>query len=219
MAVRHLAVLGVLLAAAGLFIFAYPRFRPRAAADSIASSSAWPPSYGEIRARVGDSGRGEFDDSRHNLFAAMFQDRYRQHRHQAYGVKFDGPREIRLMGDAQIPRWEMARVALELHREATEVFHSPFDVDVYETYISVPARKLAELRGDHRRACDVVRFDTAFSAELSPPLRGLYNPLPQNLQPVYYFSRFDWFPPRQRMVLLPSKRMIPDTLLPTRRVQ
>ena len=135
---RYLLPVGALLGAAAALPFAFPRFILRASADPFATSDSWHPTLLEIERSVGMTGPGKYDDDRHLAFAQMFQGRYRHHEDQAFGVKFDGEHDLRLMGGSQIPRWQLARVAMELRREAKTVFGTDYDVDIFETFISMP---------------------------------------------------------------------------------
>jgi hypothetical protein len=87
---------------------------------------------------------------------------------------------LRLTCAAAISPWEKAHLAMQLTREAEAVLGKPFDVDIVDSYIGAPQRKVAELRwnaSDHRAT---VVYDDDFTRSrlrrLAPqvaPLRSL----------------------------------------------
>src|SRR5438067_2340357 len=129
MKLRYLLPLSGLVAAAVFFLFVFPRIGIAAATDQFEQSESWQPSLAEIQAKVGNDRSGAYDNEAHVNFAQMFQDSYRHHEDDAFGVRFDGPKELRLMGGSQIPRWQLARVAVELKRVSKVVFGNVYDVD------------------------------------------------------------------------------------------
>jgi hypothetical protein len=144
----------------GLYLFV-----PRSPGPDIgAASRAWPPTPAAIARAVGPAGAGSYLDARHRQFADMFKQRYRDQQ-IAVGVRFMSDTRVKLMCAALIPRWDMAHIAMELRREAKDVFGMPFDVDIYETYISTRQRKLAELRPRPGSDRVTVRFDPLFASE------------------------------------------------------
>jgi hypothetical protein len=111
--------------------------------DSVGDHSGWSPTAVEIESRIGRGG-GRYDDARHVEFAKAFQQRFRSH-YLAIGARFTGEGRIRLKCGAMVPRWDMASVAMELKKEADDIFDGNYDIDIYETYIA-NIRKLGELR-------------------------------------------------------------------------
>jgi hypothetical protein len=111
--------------------------------DSIRGFETWEPTAEAIATAVGRSPGGKWDDERHTKFAELFKSRFRE-RQIAVGVKFEDDRVVRLLCAALIPRWDMARMAEQLANEVKGVFGRACRVDIYETYISSPHRKVAE---------------------------------------------------------------------------
>jgi hypothetical protein len=63
----------------------------------------------------------------------------------------------------------MAHVAIQTARDAAAVFGRGFDLDLYETYVAVPKKKVAELRQASPTSRATLRFDDKRWAE---PPRG-----------------------------------------------
>ena len=143
-----------------LFYFLYPRSDPP---NDVGIFDDWTPTPPQLALAVGKSPGGTFDDDRHRHFARMFQQRYRDHEH-AIGVKFITPTKIKAMFAPIIPRWDMARVAIQARREASDIFGTAYDVDIYETYITARMRKLGEVRAAAEGG-ESVRFDPRFKNE------------------------------------------------------
>jgi hypothetical protein len=122
----------------------YLLFPKQEAADALGDFRGWKPSHAEILRQVG-KGTGVYSDARHTSFARLFQQRFRNHEH-AVGLKFVSNRKMKTMFAPLIPRWDMARVAVAARQEARDVFGVDYDVDIYETYITAPMRKIGELR-------------------------------------------------------------------------
>lgn len=122
----------------------YLLFPRQDATDALGDFRGWTPSHAEIARQVGRGG-GVYSDARHSSFARLFQQRFRNHEH-AVGLKFVSDRKMKAMFAPLIPRWDMARVALAAREEARDLFGADYDVDIYETYITAPMRKIGELR-------------------------------------------------------------------------
>ncbi len=149
----------------GVFVLApmaYFLFPRELKGDGIGDFHDWAPRPSEISREVGVGDRGRFDDARHNRFARMFQDRFRKHDH-AVGLKFLDDNTLKAMFAPAIPRWDMARVSVQAESEARAVFGRRFNVDIYETYITAPMRKLAELRHKRPNGPVEIRFDPKFA--------------------------------------------------------
>jgi hypothetical protein len=157
---QALPVIVIIGLAAGLY-FLFPR---RTAGESIGDFRYWSPAVNEIGARTGYGDRGRFDDERHRAFARLFQDRFRNRGH-AVGLKFLDERSIKAMFAPVIPKWDMARVAVQAEADARAIFHKDFQVDIYETYITAPMRKIAELRRKSPGGPVEVVFDPRFAVE------------------------------------------------------
>ena len=141
---------------------AYFLFPRETKGDGIGDFAGWTPSVQEIKKEIGVGDRGRFDDARHLRFTRMFQDRFRGHDH-AVGLKFLDDNTLKAMFAPVIPRWDMARVAVQAEAEARAVFGRSFNVDIYETYITAPMRKMAELRRKKPEGPVDVRFDPKFA--------------------------------------------------------
>ncbi|MGC8666963.1 MAG: hypothetical protein ACP5VE_02440 [Chthonomonadales bacterium] len=126
-------------------------------ADALGDFRDWTPSHGEIARRLG-RGTGVYSDARHISFARLFQQRFRNHEH-AVGLKFVSDHKMKAMFAPLIPRWDMARVALAAREEARDLFRVDYDVDIYETYITAPMRKIGELRAEPGTTRVRVLFD------------------------------------------------------------
>src|SRR5205807_8302863 len=135
-----LGALGVLPA----IYFLIPRSLSGRGLADVGSSR---PTAEEIVQAVGRRSGGVFTDQRHVTFCKMFQQRYRN-LEQAVGIKFLSEGKIKAMYAPIIPRWDMAEVGCEVRREAEDVFKRPYEVDLYETYITAPMKKVGELRAD-----------------------------------------------------------------------
>jgi hypothetical protein len=147
-----------------VILFVLPRLlAARPIQDSIGEFTQWEPSPARIRREVGPGPAGVYTDERHKHFAQMFQYRFRNNG-KAVGISFVSDRRIRAKFAASIPRWDMASVSLDLHREARDVFRRDYEVDIYETYISMVPVKLAELRTDAGGSVEV-KFDPRFARE------------------------------------------------------
>ncbi len=163
---RYIVPFGTLCLGLPVLVFLFPRLMVGGPTpDSIGPFENWSPSVDTIRAAVGAGPGGVCNDSRHTQFARMFQQRFRDNQ-KAVGVSFASEHRIKAKFAATIPRWDMASVAMELHREASEVFGRSFEIDLYETYISLAPRKLAELREPANGKRIGIVFDPKFQIEV-----------------------------------------------------
>lgn len=153
------AVAAALIVATGAALWANGRARPA----TPGLGAEWRPTAADIAAAVGSGATGRFSDTRHDRFASLFKQRYRD-RGLAVGLRFLSDRRLKVMCAAMMPRWDMAHVALKAHEETRALFGRPYDVDIYETYISAMQRKVAELRADGADGAVTVRFDDRFAA-------------------------------------------------------
>ncbi len=136
---------------------------PRADINPVmGSDTGWRPTPAEVAAAVGPGGAGSYQDARHNQFGDLFKKRYRE-RGFAVGIRFESDNRIKAMFAPMIPRWDMSRVAVEARTEAQGIFKHPFDVDIYETYITSPMKKLAEVRAVPGSDQPQVKFDPRFA--------------------------------------------------------
>lgn len=135
--------------------------------DHIGAFDNWSPTPAEVSRTVGPGGGGTYTDDRHRTFANMFKKRFRD-RSFAVGMKFLSDSKIKLMFAATIPRWDMVRVAIQANQEAMAIFGRPHQVDIYETYISVRHRKLAEVHYNAETKRYLAYFDSKFHQEWAP---------------------------------------------------
>jgi hypothetical protein len=137
---RFVGIIVVLL----FFTLGWWQHRSARSSDDIDGMETWRPRTTEIAEVVG-IGPGKWNDERHSKFAELFTRRYRA-RGNAIRVRFVGANLANLQCAATIPRWHMTRFAIQFRNEAKSVFEEECAVDVFETYITIQRRKVAELR-------------------------------------------------------------------------
>ena len=124
----------------------------------------WRPTLAEVRQAL----KRARPDARHSTFNELLTGRYRA---QQLAVRViarpSGPIELRC--GANMDRRMMAHVAIQTARDAAAVFGRGFDLDLYETYVAVPKKKVAELRQASPTSRATLRFDDKRWAE---PPRG-----------------------------------------------
>ena len=158
---RTLLPVGAACAVLPMLYFLFPHYEDH---DNIGEFAEWKPTPAQITQSLG-KGTGQFSDTRHKEFAKIFQQRFRDHE-IAVGVHFLNAKTIKLMCGAIVPRWDMARVAAQLHKESYELFGVDYQVDIYETYISRRMKKLGELRQTGRAGHTTVDFDPKYETAL-----------------------------------------------------
>jgi hypothetical protein len=169
---RFLVPFSALCVGLPVIVLVLPRLLiPQPVGDSIGDYVQWEPSAAQIRQAVGGSSAGPYTDERHKQFAKMFQARFRN-KGKAVGISFSSDHGVRAKFAASIPRWDMAAVSLDLHREASVVFDRDINVDIFETYISMKPVKLAELRAA-RSGQVSIQFDPRFAREGYDPAAEL----------------------------------------------
>jgi hypothetical protein len=131
---------------AGVYLF-YQRTLPN---DPLDDFTSWPPDSAAIKksldADVTVTG-AEGDRVRHEEFAKLFQSRFRTHDPEvAIGLRVLGPDMLKLMCPARMEPWNLDRVAMSAWRQARDVLGHSYNIDIYETYIGSPPRKIGELR-------------------------------------------------------------------------
>jgi hypothetical protein len=67
----------------------------------------------------------------------------------------------------------MAYVGVQAYHEARNVFGKSYNVDIYETYISLRQKKVAEVRPIRDSARLFVNFDPRFEQAYKTPIRQL----------------------------------------------
>jgi len=183
--------------------------RAGARTDPIGPFDGFRPTADEIAAELGEGRPAAFDDDRQRRFADLFRRRFRDRQH-AVGVRFLPDGRIKAMFAPSIPRWDMARVAISLHEEARRVFGRTHDVDIYETYITMPMKKLAEVRADPGTGRLKVWFDPRFAEEEMRKRRRL---APRRSLPS---AAYVPFPPHMRQGFGPpaARSIVPDGRAP-----
>ena len=177
MQTRYIVPVGSLCVGLPTVLFLIPRLMiGTPPEDAIGSFDGWRPTPYAIRQTVRIGPDGAYNDPRHKQFALMFTERFRSN-HKAVRITFEPNGKLKAKFAASIPRWDMAHVAIELHREAEGVFKRNYDVDIYETYISLSAHKLAELRQAGPGAMTLVNFDPKFVREEAVKERLRPNPM------------------------------------------
>jgi hypothetical protein len=159
---KPLAIISTLLAIAlGYLWYTY-------AAKSRGSSFAdWSPTPADIVRELGANLPGVYTDARHQRFIELIKHRYRFSRvpAMAVGLKFESDSRLRLLCAASIPRWHMSRLATQIFKECRTVFGRDYEIDIYETYIAMDQKKLAEARYDPLNKRVVIHFDERFGRE------------------------------------------------------
>ena len=119
--------------------------------------SDWEPTTASLR-KVIRPGPLVIGDTRAEEFNRRLTRRYRE-RLLAVRVILHPPDRIEIRCGANIPRHMMARIAVQTEGDARALFGRPFDVDVYETYVAAPKRKVAEMRTSGRSGRARLIFD------------------------------------------------------------
>lgn len=140
MRARYVAIGIVIL----LFGIGWWQHQAAGSADDLGPSVNWHPTATEIGAVLG-GGPGTWKDGRHERFGELFTQRFRDHDLAIRG-RYVGEHFLSLQCAANIPRWQMTQIAIQLHDEARQTFGEECKVDIYETYITIRRRKVAELR-------------------------------------------------------------------------
>jgi hypothetical protein len=205
---RYLWPFGSLCVGLPVLVFFVPRLlaggiRP----DSIGHFDGWEPSAETIRKAVGVGSNTEYNDGRHVMFAQMFQQRFRSN-DKAVGITFVSNDRMKAKFAATIPRWDMAHVASQLHKEAKELFGHSYTIDVYETYISLTPRKLAEVSESPEGKTLTVDFNAKFEGEPVMTMQNIRAATPVfvfigYMSPSLYPCPASWFAVSQ----LQSQRM------------
>ncbi|MBM3495411.1 MAG: hypothetical protein FJX72_13980 [Armatimonadetes bacterium] len=130
--------------------------RPASDGADPETMDSWAPTASEVRAAVGFGPPGS-DTGRRERFEAMLTGRYRS-RQLAVRVMVHPPDRIELRCGANMSRPLMARIAVQTEREASSVFGRRFALDVYETFVVAPRRKVAELRYDPSSTRTTITF-------------------------------------------------------------
>jgi len=189
---RYLVPLGGLCVVVPAVCFFLPRaFSGSPGEDSIGRFDDWSPMPQTIRQEVGPGQGGSYLDVRHQKFATLFQKRFRSH-DKAIGVKFTSNGRIKLMCAALIPRWDMAQVGVQLYQEAEDVFGKNYTVDIFETYISMQQRKLAEVRTEPNSKKVEIRFDPLYAEESANNRPWIWMVLRTDIDPSTYVDPRNW---------------------------
>ena len=200
---RYLLPFGSLCVGLPVLVYFVPRLLVGGIrSDSIGHFDGWEPSAAAIRKAVVPGPDSAFNDQRHIKFAQMFQQRFRNNQ-KAVGISFVSNDRIKAKFAATIPRWDMAHVATELHDEVKSVFGQGYKIDIYETYISLTPRKLAEVREGAEGKSLVIDFNPKFESE--PPVIN-QDVLPavslfafvSYISPTLYPSPMSWFATAER---------------------
>lgn len=169
MKIRRVLFLG---GAALALLVLYSLFSRGSEEGDFTAFETWSPTPAEIARAVGKGETGRFDDERHQQFARLFQKRFRD-RQIAIGLRFKDENTLKVMCAALTPRWYMARVGVQAYHEAHNVFGRSYNVDIYETYISLRQKKVAEVRPIRDSARLLVNFDPRFEQAYNASLRRL----------------------------------------------
>jgi hypothetical protein len=189
---RYLVPLGGLCVVVPAVCFFLPRaFSGSPSEDSLGPFDDWSPTPQAIRQEVGPGSGGSYSDERHRKFATIFQKRFRSH-DKAIGVRFTSNNRIKLMCAALIPRWDMAQVGVQLHREAEDIFGKSYTIDVFETYISMQQRKLAEIRKEPNSEKVEVHFDPSYAEASTHNRPWIWFMLRARIEPSMYVDPRNW---------------------------
>ncbi len=188
---KPLAIFAMLLAFALGYLYYSQTIKSRSS-----SFSDWSPTPTEIVRELGTSQPGVYTDERHQRFTEMIKQRYRFGRVPALavGLKFESDTRVKLLCSASIPRWHMTRIAVQVFKECQTVFGKTVEIDIYETYIAMDQKKLAEARFDPVNRRVSVLFDEKFEKQTRKTYR-----YPQPLSRPYGMRHLLGEPPPKRI--------------------
>ena len=152
----------------GLYVWSHQK--PPAELEGIDN---WTPTAEAVAASV-RAAVPATEEARKNTFCAEFKKRFRD-KQVAVTAKFNSPTTLKLLCAAVMPKWDMLRVAAALSTEATENFGHPFNVTIFETYISAEMKEVGELTrtASGKMTAD---FATGFPKMLLRPGRSRLSP-------------------------------------------
>lgn len=147
---RYLWILGAMGACSGLLCIGFFMWPRAAETDQIDYFMTLSPNSAMIRSQIAAL-PALSQTKRQALFAESFTKRFRNHDDKmAVRARFvkspDGSSHIKLMCPARLEPWTMDRLALATWREAKFCLGQNCDIDVYETFVYAPSRKIGELR-------------------------------------------------------------------------
>lgn len=106
-------------------------------------SPSWRPTRGELAKLLG-VGPGAESDGRSERLADHLTQRYRRH---SMAVRvIIRPQRIELRCGANIPHWQMSRIAVQVQQDVSAILGRFHELEMYETYIGLPKRHVASLR-------------------------------------------------------------------------
>lgn len=148
---RKFLLLAGASALAGLVSFFFIHFKQHDP-DSVETLLPLSPTPTEIQREITIMS-GASQNQRRNRFAERFTQRFREHDLQIpvlirYIDTTGKIPLIRLCCPARTEPWNMDRLALAVYRESRICLNEPCNIDVYETYIAAPSRKIGTLRSD-----------------------------------------------------------------------
>ena len=147
---RYIWFLGATAACSGVFCLSYLAWRQTPESDQMDYILALSPNAATIHNQLA-SAPTLTKTKRQELFAELFTTRFRKHDSKmAVRARFvaaqNGRSHIKLMCPARLEPWNMDRLALATWREAKDCLGETCDIDVYETFVYAPSRKIGELR-------------------------------------------------------------------------
>src|SRR5438270_9151111 len=129
---------GLCLAVAGVacawLVYGSVRQQP----SSLPEYAGWKPTAAAIQREIGTAAArapGMTEEQRRDQFCTLFKSRFRYHDpNVAIGLKFLGPKRLKLMCPARLEPFLVDRIALSAWREARADFGQPMDIDIYATF-------------------------------------------------------------------------------------
>jgi hypothetical protein len=88
--------------------------------------------------------QADLQSARRAVFIDAIKSRYRNQK-LAISVRFRPHQEMEVLCSANIPRWHMSRVALEVDTDAAAVLGPGLTTTVRETYIGMPSVEIARI--------------------------------------------------------------------------